>query len=274
MKKILIFFVLFCLAAFIFGCDFEGDEQRQQIAKVLMQTKEAINNKDQAGLEKLVSDKYSYDDLDKEKFIESILNQNLNIAGYNLEKITLKEDNTQAKAVVEWRMDGGVTSVRVPVFQQVVTSINMTIYSRVRFYLEKNEDKKWQIVMAEQLDKVQEGSYGELQPRITELSYIPENPLRGEAVEMRVKLVKAQEEDSSIFLSINGILVGGYSLNGLEKYLLSDPFIQMFRVPADFPQRAFYEIKVLTFEGRVNPLKIDSSELLGLQYKVILLPVR
>ncbi|MBU0580003.1 MAG: hypothetical protein KKA19_02400, partial [Candidatus Margulisbacteria bacterium] len=68
MKKIILI-ILISMMTFILGCDFEGDEQRQQISSILERFKNAVNAANENELKNIISEEYNHDDLNKENFI-------------------------------------------------------------------------------------------------------------------------------------------------------------------------------------------------------------
>ena len=272
MKNLYRVIIILSLIVGLCGCDFEGDEQRSNIGLSLLNLKDAINAGDRSKLQDVISEEYNDGGTKKAVFVEDLLNRKLYISGYDLGKIDLNEAKNKASTICEWRFPGGDVMVRVPIFMREV-SVNTTVYNRTRFSLQREGNDVWRITRAEPLAIIREGRLGVSPPSITTLEYSPEPPRRGEAVDMRMRIERSVE-DRSIFLAVNGIPVGSYTQSGLPNKELSDTFLQVFRIPADIPEKGEYPIEVIAFEGRVDPLQIPLSDLDGLHYKKITLIVR
>jgi hypothetical protein len=271
-KKFRLVFTLVFLFLTVVGCDYEGDEQRTKISQTLLQFKDAVNAGDRTALSKLISEDYDNNGQKKEEFVTKVLGPKILISGYNLGSLNLNEAKNKAFTVTEWHTAGGEVTVRVPIFQRSVPSVNTTLISRTRFYLQREEKDIWRIVRTEALDKSREGTYGVRPPHIVYFEYQPELPRRGQAVEVRIRMQKG-EETNSVFLSVNGIPLGSYAQSGLQATELNDTFLQVFRIPEDFPENKDYTIEVLAFEGRIDPLQIYLSDMDGFHYKLLTLPV-
>jgi hypothetical protein len=266
--------IILLIILFISGiaCDFEGDAQKKLIGQTLYTLKKAINAEDKYTMGLVFSKDYDHAGLQKENIINSILNKKTYITAATVENIYLNELRNQAHVVAAWQSKGGTAKVRIPVFQQTAT-VNLEQTSRMQFFLQKEGNDKWRIIKAVQLDIVKSASSGYDPPNILDLSYSADNPRHGDTVEMRIKVIKGQD-DSAVFLAVNDILLGGYSVQGLSNAQVNDDFVQMFQLPPEIPYDGFYKVKVLLFEGKVNTSYISMSELTGLRYKEVLLPVR
>ncbi len=274
MKKTALFLLMIlALLSLLSACDYEGDEQKGRITAVLQSFKDALNAQDKGVLNELISDEYVAQGLDKTQFIQTLLSQKLYINGANLEEIKLNEQKNQAVVVAGWRSSGPELVVRVPIFMRDVPSVNTEVLTRTRFHLQKEGGAQWRVIASEQLNAVTEGRSGQFPPRLANVQFTPDSPRRGESVDLRVRLEKGSEL-SSVFLSVNGVPIGGFSQMGLTSQELNDAFIQIFRIPEDHPAGRTYDIELLAFEGKIDPLQIYLSELNGLHYKKIQLAVR
>jgi hypothetical protein len=272
MRRYFLFVFIVVLCVGLCGCDPESDEQCKNIGVTLLDLKDAINAADRAKLSRVISDEYADEAIKKPAILEQVLNKKLYISGYNLEKIDLNTDKNRATTVAEWRFAGGDALVRIPVFQREV-SLNITVYDRMRFTLQREGGDVWRIIRMEPLARIKEGRLGVHPPSISSLEYMPEPPRRGDSLEVRMRIERGAE-DRSIFLAVNGIPVGSYTQSGLPNQELSDTFLQVFRIPSDIPEKSEYPIEVIAFEGRVDPLQLSLSDLDGVHYKLISLVVR
>ena len=254
------------------GCDPEGDELRSDIARTLVTFKDAIDHGSRPSLNEVVSERYEFAGLNKAAFIDSVLGQRVTLNGSSLQRIELNEAKDAAIVKVEWRSDGMPTIVHVPIFQQEVT-MAPTVYTDARFALRREDGKIWRIVQMEERSKTAVARTGDTPPRITLCEVTPEMPRPGEALEVRLRIARAVEGEA-VFLAVNGVPLGSYTQSGLPASSLNDTFLQVFRVPEGQRTGSRYPVEIVVAEGKVDPMQLSLSELTGVEYRNVQVPVR
>ncbi|GBR74392.1 hypothetical protein NO1_1577 [Candidatus Termititenax aidoneus] len=267
MRRAKIFLLLLGILG-LCGCRSYTDEAvlKQNIGALLEKYQRGVNDMNKGLLESVISDKFSFYNTDRARYIEGLLSMTMLIDKMTYGNIRVED----YKILADVQTDGSIIfkpEVQMPLFKSVpFMQGKLRTRSVFAFLYEAEADLK--ILTEDQILTEKEIFWGARPPGIIQPVLSAYHVAPGDQVEVRFWVNKSNND--VLFVFVNEQMLGGYALGDLDGEMAN----YTVKVPAALQRGDNFEIKLLAFAGQVDLNNPDEAVLQGAAVRTFVLPVR
>ncbi|GBR76245.1 hypothetical protein NO2_0826 [Candidatus Termititenax persephonae] len=256
------------LVFFLGGCRSYTDEAvlKQNIGELLAKYQRGVNDMNRDLLESVISDRFSFYTVDRERYIEELLIMTMLVdkityANIRVENYKIFADiTTQGSRIFK-------PGVQLPLFKSLPFMNGRLHKQSVMTFLYEEKDGL-KILAEDQILTEQEILWGThppsiIQPRLSAYRAAPGDQL---AVSFQVN----KSGNDVLFVFVNEHLLGGYSLEGYNGEMVN----YTVKIPADLKRGDDFEIKLMAFAGKIDLNNPGEAVLQGATVRSYIVPVR
>jgi hypothetical protein len=267
MRRAKIFLLLFGIC-WLSGCVPHADEAvlKQSIGALLEKYQRGVNDMNKNLLESVISDKFSFYNTDRARYIDGLLSLTMLIDKISYGNIRVED----YKILADVQTEGSVIfkpDVQMPLFKSV-PFMQGKLKTRSVFVFLYEAETELKILAEDQVLAEKEIFWGARPPGIIQPALSKYRVSPGDQVEVEFLVNKSNNE--ALFVFVNEQMLGGYALDGAGGELIN----YTVKAPAALQRGDNFEIRLMVFAGKVDLNNPSEAVLQGAAVRTFTLPVR